>query len=326
MRWRKTAAVGGAALGAAALYNAAATRRLGDDDVLAGQLDEISWRGHTIVLTRHGEGKPVLLVHGLYPGASSFEWRHMVPALAERFSVITVDLLGFGRSDRPAARYTPGLFQALLGDLVVRVVREPCAVVASGLSAAQLVALAGRDPRHISALALVAPTGVAYMRDPEPSASGTTRLLLGAPLVGNTVYNGLTSPAKMRRHLEGVYADDRMVTPTLVEHYVRMARQPGGKHAVAALLSGKLNVDVRAALRRVRQPTLLLWGELARRNSVERAHAFRVIKHDLEWSLVQDAGDLPHDERPDEVNATLLSFLERARRWSGSGGSHLAMA
>ena len=326
MRWRKTAAVGGAALGAAALYNAAATRRLGDDDVLAGQLDEISWRGHNIVLTRHGEGKPVLLVHGLYPGASSFEWRHVVPALAERFSVITVDLLGFGRSDRPAARYTPGLFQALLGDLVVRVVREPCAVVASGLSAAQLVALAGRDPRHISALALVAPTGVAYMRDPEPSASGTTRLLLGAPLVGNTVYNGLTSPAKMRRHLEGVYADDRMVTPTLVEHYVRMARQPGGKHAVAALLSGKLNVDVRAALRRVRQPTLLLWGELARRNSVERAHAFRVIKHDLEWSLVQDAGDLPHDERPDEVNATLLSFLERARRWSGSGGSHLAMA
>jgi pimeloyl-ACP methyl ester carboxylesterase len=164
------------------------------------------------------------------------------------------------------------------------------------------------------------------MRDPAPSASGTTRLLLGAPFVGNTIYNALTSPRKMRRHLESVYVDDRMVTPALVEHYVRMARQPGGKHAVAALLSGKLNVDVRAALRRVRQPTLLLWGELARQNSVERAHAFRVIKHDLEWSLVQDAGELPHDERPDEFNAALRSFLERARRWSGSGGSHLAMA
>jgi pimeloyl-ACP methyl ester carboxylesterase len=326
MQWRKTAAVGGAALGAAALYNAAATRELGDDDVLGGRPEEIRWRGHRIALTRHGEGKPVLLVHGIYPGASSFEWRHVVPALAERYSVIAVDLLGFGRSDRPAARYTPGLYQALLGDLVVRVVREPCAVVASGLSAAQLVALAGRDPRHISALALVAPTGVAHMRDPDPSAGGTTRLLLGAPIVGNTVYNRLTSPARMRRHLESAFADDRMVTPALVEHYVRMARRPGGKHAVRALLSGKLNVDVRVALRRVRQPTLLLWGEHARQNSVERAHAFRVIKHDLEWSLVQDAGDFPHDERPDEVNMALRSFLERARRWSGSGGSHLAMA
>ena len=142
--------------------------------------------------------------------------------------------------------------------------------------------------------------------------------------MGNTVYNGLTSPTKMRRHLESIYVDDRMVTPALVQHYVRMARQPGGKHAIAALLSGKLNVDVRAALRRVRQPTLLLWGELARQNSVERAHAFRVIKHDLEWSLVQDAGDLPHDERPDEFNTALRS-LPRAGstlvrlRWIAAG-------
>ena len=326
MRWRNTAVVGGAAIGAAALYGTASARELVDDDVLGGESDEIRWRGHRIALTRHGEGRPVLLLHGMYPGASSLEWRHVVPALSERHSVVAVDLLGFGRSDRPAARYTPGLYQALLGDLVARVVREPCAVVASGLTAAQLVALAGRDPRHITSMALVAPTGVAYMRDPAPSASGTTRLLLGAPIVGNTIYNRLTSPTRLRRHLESIYVDDHMVTPALVQHYVRVARQLGGKHAVAALLSGKLNVGVRTALRRVRQPTLLLWGELARQNSVEHAHAFRVIKHDLEWSLVKDAGDLPHDERPDEFNAALRSFLERARRWSGSGGSHLAMA
>lgn len=326
MRWRKTAVVGGAALGAAAMYNASSIRELVDDDDLGGQPDEFLWRGHRIALTRHGEGRPVLLLHGIYPGASSFEWRHVVPALAERHRVVAVDLLGFGRSDRPAARYTPGLFQALLGDLAARVVSDPCTVVASGLTAAQLVALAGRDPRHITSMVLVAPTGVAHMRDPAPSASATTRLLLDAPIVGNTVYNGLTSPTKMRRYLESIYVDDRMVTPALVQHYVRMARQPGGKHAIAALLNGKLNVDVRAALRRVRQPTLLMWGDLARQNSVERAHAFRVIKHDLEWSLVQDAGDLPHDERPDEFNTALRSFLERARRWPGSGGSQLAMA
>lgn len=326
MRWRKSATVGGAALGAAAAYNAAAVRQLDDDDLLGGQPGEIRWRGHRLAFTRHGTGKPVLLVHGIYPGASSFEWRHVVPALAERYAVVAVDLLGFGRSDRPATRYTPGLYQALLGDLLARVVDSPCAVVASGLSASQLVALAGRDPRRIASLALVAPTGVAYLRDPEPAAGAITRLLLGAPIVGNTVYNGLTSESRLRRRLEHVYVDDRMVTPALAAHYVRMAHQPGGKHAIRALLDGKLNVDVRVALRRVRQPTLLLWGELARENSVEHAHAFRVIKHDLEWSLVHDAGDLPHDERPDEFNTALLSFLERARRWSGSGGSHLAMA
>jgi len=189
MRWRKTAVVGGAALGAAALYNAVSSRDLTDDDVLGGEQDEFRWRGHRIAFTRHGEGKPVLLLHGIYPGASSFEWRHVVPALAERHRVIAVDLLGFGRSDRPAARYTPGLYQALLGDLVARIVGEPCAVVASGLTAAQLVALAGRDPRHIASIALVAPTGVAYMRDPLPSASVTRRVLLGARLLSMSFSN-----------------------------------------------------------------------------------------------------------------------------------------
>jgi pimeloyl-ACP methyl ester carboxylesterase len=262
----------------------------------------------------------------LYAGASSFEWRHTIPTLAERHTVFALDLLGFGRSDRPAARYSPVLYQALLADVVARVIQDSCAVVASGLSAAQLIALAARDPGRIASVALVAPTGVAHLRKPEATGSRITRALLGAPLVGNTAYNRLTSPARMREQLRAMYFDDRLVTPELVEAYVHSARQPGGKHAYSALLDGRLNVDVRAAVRRLRLPTLLLWGDVARQNPVAHAHAFRVLKHDLEWTLVHDAGDLPQDERSNEVNATLRSFLERTRRWSGSPSQRLAMA
>ena len=293
---------------------------------LGGEPGEILWRGHRVAFTRHGQGSPVLLVHGLYAGASSLEWRHTIPALAERHTVIALDLLGFGRSDRPAARYSPGLYQALLADVVARVVGESCGVVASSLSAAQLIALAARDPRHIGAIALVAPTGVAHLREPVATGGLATRILLGAPLVGNSVYNRLTSPANMRQQLQAMYADDRLVTPELVEWDVRSARQPGGKHAIEALLSGRLNVDVRAAVRRLRLPTLLLWGDLARQNPIVHAHAFRVLKHDLEWTLVHEAGDLPHEERSEEVNTALRSFLERARRWTGSPSQRLAMA
>lgn len=297
-----------------------------DLTTLGGEPGEILWRGHRVAFTRHGQGSPVLLVHGLYAGASSFEWHRAIPALAERHTVFALDLLGFGRSDRPAARYSPGLYQALLADVVARVVGAPCAVAASGLSAAQLIALAVRAPGHIASLALVAPTGVAHLRETEAMGSGSTRFLLGAPLVGNAVYHRLTSPARMRKQLWEMYADDRLVTPELVEHYVHCAQQPGGKHAIHTLLDGRLNVDVRAAVRRLRLPTLLLWGDVARRNPVAHAHAFRVLKHDLEWTLVHDAGDLPHDERSGEVNATLRSFLERTRRWSGSPAQRLAMA
>ena len=44
--------------------------------MLGGEPGEILWRGHRVAFTRHGQGSPVLLVHGMHAGASSFEWRH----------------------------------------------------------------------------------------------------------------------------------------------------------------------------------------------------------------------------------------------------------
>ena len=61
------------------------------------------------------------------------------------------------------------------------------------------------------------------------------------------------------------------------------------------------------------------------------------IYDDIRPLSLDDVHTYPLDERaskvsvadfahPIEEDATLRSFLERARRWSGSGGSHLAMA
>jgi pimeloyl-ACP methyl ester carboxylesterase len=314
MRWRKAAAAGGAALGAAAIYTVTSSVGLtGLENELGGESCELLWRGHRVAYTRRGRGEPVLLLHGIYAGASSNEWRHTVESLAERYTVFTVDLIGFGRSDRPRLRYTPAFYQAFLGDIMSRLGRGPLAVVANSLTAAHVVALAARDPRQVAALALIGPTGLGQLSGPATSAQSAAQLLLEAPLVGTTAYNALTSPGSVRHYLENVYVDDRLVTDELVASYVRNARQPGGKYAVAAFIGGRLNVDIRQALRRVRQPMLLLWGEQARENPVQHAHGFRVLKPEADWTLISGAGDLPHDEQPRATNAALHRFLEQLR-------------
>jgi pimeloyl-ACP methyl ester carboxylesterase len=318
MRWRKAAAAGGAALGAAALYNVTASHRIAAlDNLLGGESREMDWRGHRVAYTQHGAGTPVLLLHGIYAGASSYEWRHTVDALAAHHTVYVLDLLGFGRSARPNLRYTPALYQAFLADVMAKLGHGPLAVVASSLSAAHVVALAARDPRHIAALALIEPAGVGELRKPSSTGQAATQLLLDAPVVGTAIYNALTSPASVREFLEECYANDRLVTDELVEEYVQNARQPGAKHAVAAFVSGRLNVDIRNALRRARHPMLILWGDQARMNSVQNAHAFRVLKPDADWALIADAGDLPHDEQPRKTNEALLRFLDRLRKSAG---------
>ncbi len=310
MRWRKAAAAGGAALGAAALYNVTASHRTAAlDNSLGGESRELVWRGHRVAYTRHGSGTPVLLVHGIYAGASSYEWRHTVDALAERHTVYAVDLVGFGRSARPKMRYTPAMYQAFLAEVMAKLGHGPLVVVASSLSAAFVVALAARDPRHIAALVLVGPTGLGQ-RNAAPTGPFTSEFLLEAPIVGTSIYNALTSKASVRSYLEEVYVNHRLVTDELVEDYVSNARQPGARHAVAAFMGGRLDLDIRNALRRTRHPLMILWGEQARMNSVQNAHAFRVVKPEAEWALVSDAGDLPHDEQPERTNSAILRFLD----------------
>jgi pimeloyl-ACP methyl ester carboxylesterase len=62
---------------------------------------------------------------------------------------------------------------------------------------------------------------------------------------------------------------------------------------------------------------LILWGDQARMNSVQNAHAFRVLKPEADWALIADAGDLPHDEQPRKTNEALLRFLDRLRKNTG---------
>ena len=48
----------------------------------------------------------VLLLHGLYAGAHSYEWRALTPVLAATSRVRVADLLGAGESDRPDLDFT----------------------------------------------------------------------------------------------------------------------------------------------------------------------------------------------------------------------------
>ena len=57
--------------------------------------------GHKIHYVEYGEGDPVLYIHG--NPTSSYLWRHILPHVADQTGRrgIAIDLLGFGKSDKP---------------------------------------------------------------------------------------------------------------------------------------------------------------------------------------------------------------------------------
>ena len=311
MRWRRAALGGGTALGAAAAYNAFAARgveRL--PNLLGGDERWFHWRGHRVAYTVHGDGPPLLLVHGIHAAAWSYEWRAAVDVLAARYAVHAIDLLGFGRSARPAIEYSARLYTSLIADFAAQVVHHPCVLVASSLAGAYAIAIGARDPGRFPALVLVEPTGLGQLDRPPTWRDEASRRLLRTPLIGTALFNLLVSRGSLRHFLKQAYADDSAVTETLVDLHYAAAHQPGARFAPAGFIGQRLNLDIRRALRRLRQPTLLVWGERAVISPVEQARAFQVAKPDIELAIL-DAGSLPHDERPAEFNEALLGFLDR---------------
>jgi pimeloyl-ACP methyl ester carboxylesterase len=311
--WQKLALSGGAVLGAAALFNAFARRGITQlPNALGGEEGGFSWRGQRIAFTVRGEGPPILLVHSIGPTAWSYEWRHNVDALAQRNKVYTLDLLGFGRSDRPQVRYSARVFISLLSDFVAQVIGEPCVLVASSLSAAYAVVLGARDPHRFPALVLVQPAGLVILQTgPQRITGEARRLTVQSPLVGTALFNALMSRRGVRMHLERMYADNRNVTPDMVEMAYQAAHQRGARRAPAAYFTGHLNIDVTRALRRLTQPALLIWGEEGSVVPLDEATRIRALQPSVELQILSPAGDLPHDERAADFNVIVSSWLIR---------------
>jgi len=75
----------------------------------------IEANGISLYVEEHGDGVPVILLHG-WPDSARL-WRHQVPVLAASgYQVITPDMRGFGRSEHPAEVRSYGL-RNVVGDI-----------------------------------------------------------------------------------------------------------------------------------------------------------------------------------------------------------------
>jgi pimeloyl-ACP methyl ester carboxylesterase len=265
------------------------------------------WRGHRLAYTVRGGGPAILLVHGIYAGASAYEWRRVVDALAARHTVYTIDLLGFGRSDRPAVRYAPAVYVDLLSDFL-RDVAAPCTIIASALGAAYAVATAARHPDRVTALALVEPTG--YTRGARNS--GRWGSLLRLPLAA--AYTLVASRAALRRDLMLSYAYATRASDDTIDHLHRSAHQPGARHAPSAFLALQLSLDLKHIWPTIAHPTLLIWGAHPYLTTLSDLRAFRAARPSTDAAVIEAAGDLPHDECPDDFIEVVTAFLNGVRQ------------
>src|SRR5215208_1113219 len=281
---------------------------------LGGDSRYYRWRGGDLAFSVAGEGEPLLLVHGVYAGASSFEFRMNFGELSRSFRVYALDLLGCGMSERPRRRYGPEDVTAQVEDFVREEIGGRAHLVASSLSAALVVPAAVRSPRLFKKLVLICPTGYGTLDRPSGRLGDVIYGLFRAPVLGSSLYHAIVSRWGLRYFLRGMtYDDPDLVTEELVEDYHRTTHQPGARYFVAAFVSGKLNLGVADLWPRVPHRTMICWGLEAKTSPVGQAQRFVAHNPRSEPRLFKATALLPHDERAETFNEEVGAFLQKGQ-------------
>ena len=273
-------------------------------------LQEYASRDGVIAYARRGMGDPLVLVHGVYPGASHREFDRNVAAWQRRFTVYTPDLLGFGQSDAPRRAHSAQQHQHLLRDFVKDVVGRPATLVATGLGAGIAARLGVYDDAWVDRLVLIAPPNKDVYHEPPGLADRFSRFLLGTLAVGAGLYGVHASRPGLYEFLKESYHDRRAISRETIDHMFVEANEPHKMMAYISAMCGYFDVDLSNWLPSVRRPVQLVVGR------------DRIPVPEGRWlqgppgspgkrlTVIDDARDFPHQEQSAVVNDAVLAFLD----------------
>jgi pimeloyl-ACP methyl ester carboxylesterase len=259
------------------------------------------WRIHYTV---HGEGSPLVMIHGFLDSHKT--WRRNIEAVARHHRVYAIDVLGFGSSDRVRDPiYTLKQQAGFLKEFFDSQNIEKADVVGHSMGGAMSLQFAYDFPGSVHKLVLIAPATYLYSVLPRNGLVNVPRPVTRGVLgIYERMQGDRANPVRF------AYGDPDRITEDSIEIRNRMMHVRGQHDALISMSKSKRESNVPRELHQVDVPTLIIWGEKDR--VVPKYHAHRHLRElpnaRLEW--VESAGHLPHEEMPDEVNRLLLEFLD----------------
>jgi pimeloyl-ACP methyl ester carboxylesterase len=324
----KTVLAGGAGVAALAALNAAIQRNASepDDSALGGEGHFFPWKHGRVFYKAAGTetpGVPLIFIHGVGAGASSFMWRKNFDELSKDFRVFALDLLGFGFSDKPAsAPYSADLYVELITDFIREVSGYPANIVASSLGAAYAIRVADEHPELINSMVLNGPAGSDALNRRPGMAGAAFYGLLQSPVLGTSFYNVMASERSIRDYArDNLFYDHHRVTDRLVANLYATSHQAGAQHAIAAFLAGYLNTDTQSPFSRLTQPIVLVWGKQDNTTPLEKAFALKALNSRATLEIFDYCRMMPEQEQPEKFNALVRSTFAARLAAAGSESS-----
>jgi pimeloyl-ACP methyl ester carboxylesterase len=267
-----------------------------------------------------GEGRPIVLVHGL--GGSIANWEAVGPRLASAGSVAAIDLPGFGLSPPWGdweLRTHASAVRAFLEE------KGPATLVGNSMGGLISEMVASSWPHLVESLVLICPATPPRLRDPLLHWPTARRLTLQSTRA--------IGPAYARRYLRANHPERLVrnairwtthrparVSPTMVQAFLEVARIrkhfPWASQAVPMTSQSMRRLYWRpsrfvAMIRSIVTPTLVIQGEADRIVSPNAVHWMASLRPDWDLVVMEDTGHTPHLDAPVRLGGIIVSWMNR---------------
>ncbi|WP_016854262.1 alpha/beta fold hydrolase [Halomonas smyrnensis] len=272
--------------------------------------DHVLIDGKRLAYGVHGEGVPVILLHGT--PSSSLIWRNVVPRLVGAgYRVHVYDLLGYGLSERP---WDPNVDTSISAQVPIL----EGLMAHWGLATAHLVAhdigggIAQRfgifHPERLHSLTMI--DVVSY--DSYPSRR--TREQMAAGLERLLKVPDADHRAHFREWLLSTVQDKASFSAGALETYLDFISGPLGQASLfqhqVRHYDPKHTSELADRLPELGQlPVKLIWGANDTWQVVDWAHKLHAVIPGSELSIIDDCGHFSPEDQPEKIADLLVAFL-----------------
>ena len=258
-----------------------------------------------------GDGlSSVILLHGI--GGHVENWTDNITALAQFCRVYALDIIGFGRTDKPQEKLSIAHVTEFVHEFMIAQNIDRTALVGESMGGGIALKLALQYPRQVEKLVLADSAGLGrevalFLR------------MMSLPIFGELASrpsrNGSAQFLALRWH------DQNLITEQRIEEHYQMASLPGAQRCFLSVLRSMCNVwgpksenlrPIFDHLGEIDIPTLVLWGAEDRILPVAHAHQAVQRLPNARLHIFDPCGHVPNIECAQEFNALVADFLSNA--------------
>lgn len=268
------------------------------------------WRFGQVYYTKNGQGTPILLIHDLDASQSSYEFKSLISKLEKNYTVYTLDLIGFGKSDKPKMTYTNFLFVQLITDFITSVIKQKTNLVCVGKSTTIGLTVCNYNPDIIDKLMFVNTPSIKTLNRVPNKNNKINKTLLESSIIGTSIFNLLYSNTWLTKKLLSQVVKPTTITRNYILSRIEAAHLSGeaSKYVDVSIRYYYTNLNVTHALKSINNSIYFVTGE-GYSNYKEIFNEYMELNPSIETAIITNSKGLPWIENPDQLCNYISIFI-----------------